>query len=171
VLSALPSFTYEVVSARQSALPAGVHDRMLSNTAKSKRYSQRAASILTTLLPRARSSLLEAGLVAGLALLLIAMAIPSFVWFLIGTVFCGVGVGLSFMGSLALLNGLAPPDRRGEVLSSYFAVAYVGLTVPVIGLGVTSDYVGAFVATLAFAVVVGVLALIVAALNARPTPQ
>lgn len=110
-------------------------------------------------------------LVAGLVLLLIAMSIPSFVWFLIGTVCCGVGVGLSFMGSLAQVNGLSPPDHRGEVLSSYFAVAYVGLTVPVIGLGVASDYVGAFVATLAFAVVVGVLALIVAALNARPTPR
>jgi MFS family permease len=99
------------------------------------------------------------------------MSIPSFVWFLIGTVCCGVGVGLSFMGSLAQVNGLSPPDHRGEVLSSYFAVAYVGLTVPVIGLGVASDYVGAFVATLAFAVVVGVLALIVAVLNARPTPR
>ena len=59
VLPALPSFTYEVVSARQSALPESVHDRMLSNTARSKRYSQRAASILATLLPRARASLLE----------------------------------------------------------------------------------------------------------------
>jgi MFS family permease len=110
-------------------------------------------------------------LAAGLVLLLISMSIPSFVWFLIGTVCCGVGVGLSFMGSLAQVNSLAPPDHRGEVLSSYFAVAYVGLTIPVIGLGVASDYVGAFVATLAFAVVVGVLALIVAALNARPTPR
>jgi MFS family permease len=110
-------------------------------------------------------------LVAGLVLLLIAMSISSFVWFLIGTVCCGVGVGLSFMGSLALANGLAPPNHRGEVLSSYFAVAYVGLTVPAIGLGMASDYVGAFVATLAFAAVIGVLALIVAALNARPTAR
>ena len=110
-------------------------------------------------------------LVVGLVLLLIGLSISSLVWFLIGTVCCGVGVGLSFMGSLALLNGLAPPDHRGEVLSSYFAVAYVGLSVPVIGLGVTSGYVGAFEATLAFAVVIGVLALIVAALNARSTPR
>jgi MFS family permease len=110
-------------------------------------------------------------LAAGLVLLLIAIWISSLVWFLIGTVCCGVGVGLSFMGSLALVNSLAPPDHRGEVLSSYFAVAYVGLTVPVIGLGVASGYVGVFVATLAFAVVIGVLALIVAALNARPTPR
>ncbi len=110
-------------------------------------------------------------LVAGLAVLLIGLSISSLVWFLIGTVCCGVGVGLSFMGSLALLNGLAPPEHRGEVLSSYFAVAYVGMTVPVIGLGVASGYVGAFGATLAFAVVVGVLALIVAALNARSIPR
>jgi MFS family permease len=110
-------------------------------------------------------------LVAGLAVLLIGLSISSLVWFLIGTVCCGVGVGLSFMGSLALLNGLAPPEHRGEVLSSYFAVAYVGMTVPVIGLGVASGYVGAFGATLVFAVVVGVLAMIVAALNARSIPR
>jgi MFS family permease len=110
-------------------------------------------------------------LAAGLLLLLLAMSLSSLAWFLIGTVCCGVGVGLSFMGSLALVNSLAPPDHRGEVLSSYFAVAYLGLTVPVIGLGVASGYVGVFVATLAFAVVIGVLALIVAALNARPTPR
>ncbi len=39
------------------------------------------------------------------------------------------------MGSLAVANRLAPAETRGQVLSTYFVFAYVGLTVPVIAVG------------------------------------
>ncbi len=49
----------------------------------------------------------------------------------------GVGVGILFRGALATAGSLADPGRRGEVLAGVFLVAYVGLAVPVLLLGLS----------------------------------
>jgi hypothetical protein len=46
---------------------------------------------------------------------------------------------------------------RGRVASTYFVFAYVGLTVPVIGVGIASDYIGDVPAVLACSIVLAVL--------------
>jgi len=46
---------------------------------------------------------------------------------------------------LATANRLAPAQTRGQVLSTYFEFAYVGLTVPVIAVGFGSRAFGDFV--------------------------
>jgi MFS family permease len=95
--------------------------------------------------------------VVGLAMIVGALAAASLALFLLGTVISGVAVGSIFMGSLATANRLAPVEMRGRVVSTYFVFAYGGLTVPVIGVGIASDYIGDVPAVLACSIVLAVL--------------
>ncbi len=96
---------------------------------------------------------------AALALLLTALAVASLAVFLVATVVGGVGVGAVFLGSLATANRLAPAERRGQVVSTYFVVCYCGLIIPVIGVGVASGYIGDFASVLAFSILLAAVSL------------
>jgi MFS family permease len=87
--------------------------------------------------------------------------------FLAATVVSGVAAGSVFMGSLAVANRLAPAQIRGQVISTYFVFAYVGLTVPVIAVGFSSQAFGDFRATLGCAIGLAVIALASAAVLRR----
>jgi MFS family permease len=111
--------------------------------------------------PRA---LLAGGLVAellGLGLLVTAVWLPSpslFV-FLLGGVVAGVGGGLLFKGALGTVAALARDEDRAEVLAGLFLGGYLGLSVPVIGLGVLTQEVSPRSSLLIFAVLMAVALL------------
>jgi MFS family permease len=71
----------------------------------------------------------------------------------------GVAVGAVFLGSLATANRLAPPGRRGQVVSAYFVLCYCGLIIPVVGVGVASEFIGDFRAVLALSILLAALCL------------
>jgi MFS family permease len=96
---------------------------------------------------------------AGLALIVAALSQADLALFLAGTVVGGVAVGAVFLGSLATANRLAPPGRRGQVISTYFVLCYCGLIIPVIGIGVASEFIGDFPAVLALSIVLAVVCL------------
>jgi MFS family permease len=96
---------------------------------------------------------------AALALIVAALAQASLPLFLSGTVVGGVAVGAVFLGSLATANRLAPPERRGHVISAYFTALYSGLIIPVVGVGIASGYIGDFSAVLAFSILIAALCL------------
>ena len=96
---------------------------------------------------------------AGLALIVAALSQAALALFLAGTVVGGVAVGAVFLGSLATANRLAPPGRRGEVISAYFVLCYCGLIIPVVGVGVASMFIGDFRAVLAFSILLAALCL------------
>ena len=97
---------------------------------------------------------------AALALIVAALSQASMALFLTGTIVSGVAVGAVFIGSLSTVNRLAPADIRGRVASTYFVFAYVGLTIPVIGVGIASQYEGDFRAVLVCAIVLAALSVI-----------
>jgi hypothetical protein len=78
--------------------------------------------------------------------------------FLAGTAAVGIGVGLSFMASTALVNQIAPPERRAEVMAAYFASGYCGPS-PVVAIGPTSAWIGTADATLGCAIATAALAV------------
>jgi MFS family permease len=96
---------------------------------------------------------------AGLALIVAALDEASLGLFLAGTVVGGVAVGAVFLGSLATANRLAPPGRRGQVVSTFFVFSYCGLIIPVIGVGVASEFLSDFVSVLALSILLAVLCL------------
>jgi MFS family permease len=96
---------------------------------------------------------------AALALIVAGLSAASMPLFLAGTVASGVANGAVVMASLATANRLAPAQTRGQVLSTYFVFAYVGLTVPVIAVGFGSQAFGDFRATLGCAIALAAIAL------------
>jgi MFS family permease len=107
------------------------------------------------------------GLIAGMALLALGLAVSSLALLVVGGMIAGVGQGLSFRAGLAGVNAAAPPEERAEVASSFFVVAYLAISVPVIGVGLLAEAAGLRTAGLVFTAVVAVLAAVVLALLAR----
>jgi len=69
----------------------------------------------------------------GLAAGVLAASLPAFV---VSGVLAGAGVGLQFRSAIAVAASLAAPERRGEVLAAIFLIAYIGLALPVLLVGV-----------------------------------
>ncbi len=123
-----------------------------------------AAGTLTLLLlsrfPSRRVVLAGLGLLlAALAVTVAGLAQAAIGLFLAGTVVGGAAVGAVFLGSLATANRLAPPERRGHAISTYFVASYCGLIIPVVGVGVASGFIGDFAAVLALSVLLAALCL------------
>ena len=96
---------------------------------------------------------------AALGLIAAALASSGIALFLAGTVAGGVAVGAIFLGSLGTANRLAPAGRRGQAISAFFVACYAGLSIPVVGVGVLSQFTGTFPAVLTFSILLAVLCL------------
>jgi MFS family permease len=100
-------------------------------------------------------------LIVGMVLLGVSLAVSSLVLFVIGGLVAGFGQGLSFRAGLAAINAEAPADRRAEVASSFFVIAYIAISLPVIGEGVLAQLTTLRTAGLVFTAAVAVLAAVV----------
>mgnify|MGYP001507819998 FL=1 len=96
------------------------------------------AQLATGRLARRRQVALAVALtLTGLAVLAVSVGTASLPGFVASAVVAGAGVGILFRGALATAGALAEPGRRGEVLAGVFLVAYLGLAVPVLLLGLS----------------------------------
>ena len=82
----------------------------------------------------------------------------------------GITAGLGYRGSLEVVNQIAPPGRRGEMVSSYLIAVYAGNSLPVIGVGVVSAVAGLLVSHALFAVLIGALAAVALITGVRYAP-
>ncbi len=99
----------------------------------------------------------------GLILTVFALAMQSLIVFLGSAVCLGLGQGLSYMGSLALVNQIAPPAKRAEIASSYFVAAYIGTAGPVLGVGILASRLGFLGGIVAFVLLIGSISLVAVA--------
>ncbi len=97
-------------------------------------------------------------LVGSLGLITLGLATTSVALFLAGITAGGVAVGAVFMSSLAMVNAGASRERRSQATSTYFAITFSGLILPVVGTGLAADHLTQFQATTAFASVIGAVA-------------
>ncbi|GAA2221342.1 MFS transporter [Streptomyces indiaensis] len=101
-----------------------------------------------------------AGLLAGLALLAGALRWDQMALLMASALVGGIGQGLAFRGALSDVAEASPADQRAAVISTLFVVAYAGISVPVIGVGLLTDPIGlegaglVFIASMAVLVVV-----------------
>ena len=72
----------------------------------------------------------------GLGGLAAGVLMASLAVFVVSGVLAGAGVGLQFRSAIAAAASLAAPERRGEVLAAIFLIAYIGLALPVLLVGV-----------------------------------
>lgn len=124
--------------------------------------SSTVGQVLLEIVPRRRALPVGCGaLIVGMALLALGLGESSLGLLVGGATVAGVGQGLSFRAGLTAINEAAPPSERAEVASSFFVVAYLAISIPVIGEGVLAQVAGLQTAGIVFAALVAVLAAVV----------
>ncbi|WP_281259736.1 MFS transporter [Mycolicibacterium palauense] len=146
-----PSFLSEVIGIDNHALAGVIVASIFTASAVTQVLAVRLAP------PRA-IALGSAILVLGMFMLALSLHVGSLIGFIAAAVVAGIGQGATFGRGLAAVSERTPPERRAEVSSTYFVVAYVAISVPVIGEGVAARLWGLQTAGEAFAVAIGVLA-------------
>ncbi|HEX5509400.1 MAG TPA: MFS transporter [Pseudolabrys sp.] len=99
-------------------------------------------------------------LIPAVALLVLAQQFGSMPLLLAASAIGGASGALGYRGSLAVINEIAPQDRRAEIVATYLICCYIGVSVPVIGIGVITGPLGAKIADMIFAGALCVLAVI-----------
>ncbi|MCK7627126.1 MFS transporter [Streptomyces sp. RS10V-4] len=90
-------------------------------------------------------------LVAGLLLVGASLAATALPLLVAGAVCGGTGQGLAFRAGLTAVGAAAPEQHRGGTLSAFFLVAYLGISLPVVGVGALTQGLGLRGAGLTFA--------------------
>jgi MFS family permease len=93
---------------------------------------------------------------------------PSLGLFLSGGVIVGAGGGALFRGSLTVAISSSDPNDRASVLASFFTAGFLGLSVPVVGLGLALQYLSPRTTLLIFGLIVGAGILAAAPVLVRP---
>ncbi len=101
-----------------------------------------------------------AGLIVGLGLVAASLAASSLGLLVAGGVVGGAAQGASFRAALELVTEISPAAQRSGVASSFFALSYVGLSLPIVGIGVGTRAYGLVHTGEVFTAVVGALTVI-----------
>lgn len=119
------------------------------------------AQVLLTAVPVDTAADLGCALLAvGTALLAVALGRDSLPLMLVAAVVSGAGQGLSFSKGLAAVLAKVDGAQRAATMSAFFVVAYVAISLPVVGDGLASQRWGVQPAGVAFSVAVTVLAVV-----------
>lgn len=92
-------------------------------------------------------------LIAGLTIVTVSVWLPapSLAMFLAGGTLTGVGAGSLFKGAVAIVAETATPETRAEALAGMFLAGYIGLSLPVVGLGALTQFLSPATSLLIFA--------------------
>jgi MFS family permease len=100
-----------------------------------------------------------AGLAAGTLLIVAAAGTGSGAAYLAGSVIGGAGFGVAFLGGLRQLVIVIPDQHRAAVMSAFYIVAYVSLSVPAVIAGLVVTHLGLDTTFETFGSIVAVVAL------------
>ncbi len=110
-------------------------------------------------------------ILAGLLLFVLSLAISNLPGLVAGAAVVGTGIAFAEMGSVTLIDRVAPGEERGEILSAYFLVGYLALAVPTLGVGLAAEAFGLRSAALSFGLLLGAfVAALFLLLRRTPTP-
>ncbi|GAA2454617.1 MFS transporter [Streptomyces mauvecolor] len=152
-LALVPTYVATLSGSRNLLLGGAAVATMLLSSALAQLigYARPARTLELTGLPL---------LATGLATLALAGALSSLPLLLAATVIAGTGQGLAFLGGLTSVSRATPADRRADVLSSFYVIIYLGVGLPVIGVGLLATATGLLTAVQYFACGVAVLCLL-----------
>lgn len=148
-----PSFVSGVIGITNHAVAGTVAGSIFAASAAAQLAARRMA-------PRRAVAIGCAILALGMVILAVALYFSSLPGLLAAALVAGIGQGISFSRGLAAIAESSPADRHAEVSSTYFVVAYVAISLPVVSEGLASQQWGLRTAGVSFALATGVLALI-----------
>lgn len=139
----------------------GHHNPALTGLVVFSIFAASAVGQLVSATVPTRAALLAgtALLVVGLIVVAVSLGQASLGLLVTGAVIAGAGQGMSFRAALGSVTAASPPEQRGGVSSSFFATCYVGISLPVVGVGVATKSYGLVHTGEAFAGIVAALAL------------
>ena len=105
--------------------------------------------------------------ILGVGLVGAGIGLASLGVFLGGAVIVGLGQGIAFRAGLGMVTAASPKEQRGTVTSTFFFVAYVAISIPVVGIGLTARAIGLAPTGIGFAVLVGLLSAVALVLLVR----
>ncbi|MCX2947280.1 MFS transporter [Lentzea sp. NEAU-D7] len=126
-----------------------------------------AQTVTGGLTAAAKRTLGLSGQALGMLLVVAGMHATSFPLFLAGGAIAGVGAGVQFKASIGAVSSMAAPQNRGEALATLFFIAYLGLSVPSLSIGLATRFLAPTAVMTWFAGVLLVLLAGVAALSRR----
>jgi MFS family permease len=111
---------------------------------------------------RNRTAILTAMLALGGGLWLLLLAVPQhqYAVIVLATLAVGVGNGLSYLAGLNIVNAIAPPEHRAELLAAFLVATNLGFTLPALGVGVAANFVGLYLSIAGGAVFLGIVAVV-----------
>jgi MFS family permease len=158
--SVAPVFLGQILERRSHALAGAIVFILFSASI--------VGQLVVSRLSDRRALVIGCGLLAGgVGLLALSLGIESLAALIAAASVVGLGQGLVIGAGLAAINQRAPVEHRGETASSFFVVMYVGLSLPVIGVGVAAEALSLRSAGIAFSAAVAALVLAVLASLAR----
>lgn len=160
-LAMVPSYATAILH-RHDLLLAGTAAGMFLLFAASTQYAAARAGIAA----RPTGGLLL--LTVGLGMLAGAGGTRSFWLLLAAAAFAGAGQGITFKAALTRVNEMAPQDSRAEVLSAFYMITYLGVGLPVIGVGFLAAATDLLTAVVTFAAVTAP-ACVITAIKTRAT--
>ncbi|OZU88656.1 hypothetical protein CIL03_10220 [Virgibacillus indicus] len=138
-MSLVPSYVSSLMGIHNLAITGGVVFLMLGASAVAqltfKNLSFRISMMSGLIL-----------LIVGLIGFVLAVPSQSITLLIISTIITGLGQGLAFMGSMQLVNEIAPANQRGNVVSTLYVVIYIGVGLPTIGIGFGAVWIGLYAA-------------------------
>jgi MFS family permease/acetolactate synthase regulatory subunit len=96
-------------------------------------------------------------LITGLVGFTIAVYLQSIICMLISVILIGIGHGPAYSSTLARLNERIDEEGRSDVVSAYYVFTYLGVSVPILGMGIAASRIGLFPSIMAFTSIMVVL--------------
>lgn len=112
-----------------------------------------------------------ATLVAGVTPVALGIHTQSLVLFMAGAVIAGMGQGIAFRAGMGAIAAASPPAERAAVISTFFVVAYIAISVPVIGIGLMASVISLKATGIIFSLFVGTLAALALLILLRRSNQ
>lgn len=150
-MAVAPSFVADVVGIDNDALAGLVAASIFAASAVAQIGAKGVA-------PQRAVAIGCAVLVVAMAIVVVALYLSSLAGLVAAGLVAGVGHGMTFSRGLAAVVERTPAARRAEVSSTYFVVAYVAISLPVVGEGLAAEAWGLRTAGVSFAVAVAILA-------------
>lgn len=110
-------------------------------------------------------------LLIGVLLIAWGIGARTLAGFIIGPVVAGIGQGIAFRAGLGAVAAASPAAHKASVVSTFFVVAYIAISLPVIGIGVVASVISLQLTGLLFALLVALLCCVALAMLLRPSRQ
>ncbi|MDN6320439.1 MAG: MFS transporter [Marinobacter sp.] len=101
-----------------------------------------------------------ATLVVGVSPVALGIHTQSLALFMAGAIIAGMGQGIAFRAGMGAIAAASPPAERAAVTSTFFIIAYIAISVPVIGIGLMASVISLQSTGVIFSIFVGAMAAV-----------